>query len=80
MNIKLLNMKLVIPFLALFLSSCCEPVQRCGRIVEKWRQGEQNQHGVVVIDVNGTMHKGHLNDIAYAQATVGGHMCINTCK
>lgn len=69
-----------IVLLALFTSSCCTRTQQCGKIVDKWREGKYNTLPIVVIEVNGTMHKGNVDDMTYAKAKAGETMCIMLCE
>lgn len=64
----------------LMLSSCCERSQRCGKVIDKWREGKYNTRPIVVIEVNGAMHKGQVDDITYAKATAGEETCIMLCE
>lgn len=65
--------------LAVVMLCGCEKCEwKCGKVVDKWREGTHVNYGVVAVTVDGDVLTGSVDDATYAKASKGSTTCI--CK
>jgi hypothetical protein len=62
--------------LTILLTSCVHVEQKCGTFVDKWREGRDNQSGIVAVNYNGTTYQGNVTDEVYANAKARDRVCV----
>lgn len=60
------------------LTSCVhkDKEKKCGAFVDKWREGQYNERGVIAVNCDGAIYSASVNDAVYASAKEGDWICI----